>query len=170
MKGLGDLMKQAQQVQERMQEMQEELARMEVTGESGAGMVKVVMNGRHEVRKVLLDDSLLEEEKTLIEDLVQWENTNNEAVLDKARAEIRKAWRETCELNKDHPQAAELFFSSGGGGGRNGPAGRNALPLSARPALSRSTRCASMPSGIVSCNGTTPVRAYFHLSSRWPKT
>jgi DNA-binding YbaB/EbfC family protein len=70
MKGLGDLMKQAQQVQEAMQEMQEELARMEVTGESGAGMVKVVMNGRHEVRKVMLDDSLLEEEKSLIEDLV----------------------------------------------------------------------------------------------------
>ena len=46
MKGLGDLMKQAQQVQERMQEVQAELARLEVTGESGAGLVKVVMNGR----------------------------------------------------------------------------------------------------------------------------
>ena len=46
---------------------------------------------------------------TMIEDLVKWENTTNEAVLEKARAEIRKSWRETCELNKDHPQAAELF-------------------------------------------------------------
>lgn len=70
MKGIGDLMKQAQQVQERMQEMQEEVARLEVTGESGAGMVKVVMNGRHEVRRVDIDDSLLSEDKTMIEDLV----------------------------------------------------------------------------------------------------
>lgn len=45
----------------------------------------------------------------IIEDLVQWENTNNEAVLERARAEIRRSWRETCELNKSHPQAAELF-------------------------------------------------------------
>ena len=45
----------------------------------------------------------------IIEDLVLWENTTNEAVLEKAQEEIRKSWRETCELNKDHPQAAELF-------------------------------------------------------------
>lgn len=70
MKGLGDLMKQAQEVQERMQELQAELAGMEVTGESGAGLVKVVMNGRHEVKRVELDDSLLGEDKTLIEDLL----------------------------------------------------------------------------------------------------
>ena len=70
MKGLGDLMKQAQQVQERMQEMQEEMAKLEVTGESGAGMVSVVMNGRHEVRRVQVDDSLLTEDKSMIEDLL----------------------------------------------------------------------------------------------------
>ncbi len=70
MKGLGDLMKQAQQVQERMQEMQEEMARLEVTGESGAGMVRVVMNGRHEVRRVQVDDSLLSEDRSMIEDLL----------------------------------------------------------------------------------------------------
>jgi DNA-binding YbaB/EbfC family protein len=70
MKGLGDLMKQAQQVQERMQEMQEELARLEVTGESGAGLVKVIMNGRHEIKRVDLDDALLTEDKSMIEDLV----------------------------------------------------------------------------------------------------
>lgn len=46
---------------------------------------------------------------TLIKDLVKWENTTNEYVLEKARAEIRKSWVETCELNKDHPKAAELF-------------------------------------------------------------
>lgn len=45
----------------------------------------------------------------IIEDLVQWENTTNETVLEKARAEIRRSWREVCELNQDHPQAAELF-------------------------------------------------------------
>jgi len=70
MKGLGDLMKQAQQVQEQMQEMQEEMSRLEVTGESGAGLVKVIMNGRHEVKRVSVDDSLLKEEKSLIEDLL----------------------------------------------------------------------------------------------------
>ena len=45
----------------------------------------------------------------IIEDLVLWENTTNEEVLEKARTEIRRSWREVCELNKDHPQAAELF-------------------------------------------------------------
>jgi putative DNA methylase len=45
----------------------------------------------------------------ILEELVQWENTTNEEVLEKARAEIRKSWHETCELNRDHPQAAELF-------------------------------------------------------------
>ena len=70
MKGLGDMMKQAQQVQERMQALQEEIARLEVTGESGAGLARVVMNGRHEVRQVVLDDSLMSEAKEVIEDLV----------------------------------------------------------------------------------------------------
>ncbi len=70
MKGLGDLMKQAQQVQEQMRTLQEEIARMEITGESGAGLVRVTMNGRHEVRKVQIDDSLMTEERTLLEDLV----------------------------------------------------------------------------------------------------
>ena len=70
MKGLGDFMKQAQEMQERMQEMQEEIAALEVTGESGAGMVKVVMNGRHEVKRVDIDRSLLSEDKEILEDLV----------------------------------------------------------------------------------------------------
>ena len=70
MKGIGDLMKQAQQVQERMQEMQEQLAQMEVSGESGAGLAKVIMNGRHEVKRVVLDDSVLGEGKEVIEDLL----------------------------------------------------------------------------------------------------
>jgi DNA-binding YbaB/EbfC family protein len=70
MKGLGDLMKQAQAVQERMQKVQEEMAAMEVDGESGAGLVKVTMNGRHEVRRVDIDRSLLGEDKEVLEDLL----------------------------------------------------------------------------------------------------
>jgi DNA-binding YbaB/EbfC family protein len=68
--GLGDLMKQAQQMQEKMQSMQEEIARSEVQGESGAGLVKIVMTGRHDVRSVSIDDSLLSEDKEVLEDLI----------------------------------------------------------------------------------------------------
>lgn len=71
MKGqMGDLLRQAQKVQEQMQKMQEELAKAEVTGESGAGLVKVVMNGRHDVKRVTIDPSLLTEDKEMLEDLV----------------------------------------------------------------------------------------------------
>jgi DNA-binding YbaB/EbfC family protein len=70
MKGLGDFMKQAQAMQERMQQVQEEIAKLEVLGESGAGLVKVTMNGRHEVRRVHIDDSLLAEVKDVLEDLI----------------------------------------------------------------------------------------------------
>jgi len=68
--GLGNLMKQAQQMQANMQKAQEELANMEVTGESGGGMVKVTMNGRHEARRVQIDESLLGDDKEMLEDLV----------------------------------------------------------------------------------------------------
>ena len=64
------LMKQAQQMQEKMQKMQEELANAEVTGQSGAGLVSVVMNGRHDVKRVSLDDSLMQEDKEILEDLI----------------------------------------------------------------------------------------------------
>lgn len=70
MKGLNDLMQQAQQMQEKMQQLQEDLARREVSGESGGGLVKVIMTGRHDLRKVEIDDSLLQEEKSLLEDLI----------------------------------------------------------------------------------------------------
>lgn len=68
--GLGGLMKQAQQLQENMQKAQEELARMEVTGQAGGGMVSVVMTGRHEVRRVSIDPKLLGDDKEMLEDLV----------------------------------------------------------------------------------------------------
>ena len=68
--GMAGLMKQAQQMQEKMQKAQEELANAEVTGQSGAGLVSIVMTGRHDVRRVSIDDSLLQEEKEILEDLI----------------------------------------------------------------------------------------------------
>ncbi|WP_229805383.1 YbaB/EbfC family nucleoid-associated protein [Saccharospirillum salsuginis] len=68
--GMGGLMKQAQKMQEDMKRMQEEVAQAEVTGEAGAGLVKVVMNGRHDVKQVSLDDSVMQEDKELLEDLL----------------------------------------------------------------------------------------------------
>jgi DNA-binding YbaB/EbfC family protein len=70
MKGIGDFMKQAQEIQQQMQGIQAEIAALEVTGESGAGLARVVMNGRHEVKRVELDDALMAEDKEVIEDLV----------------------------------------------------------------------------------------------------
>ncbi len=70
MKGLGNIMKQAQEMQEKMKQLQEEAANREVTGESGAGLVKVLMTGRHDVRRVDIDDSLLTGDKEILEDLI----------------------------------------------------------------------------------------------------
>lgn len=70
MKGLDDLMKQAQKMQEQMQRAQQELATAEVQGESGAGLVKVTMNGRHDVKRVAIDNSLMGGDKELLEDLL----------------------------------------------------------------------------------------------------
>ncbi len=66
---LAGLMKQAQQMQENMQKAQEELAQTEVEGQSGAGLVKVVMTCRHDVKRVAIDPSLLSEDKDMLEDL-----------------------------------------------------------------------------------------------------
>ncbi|PXW92410.1 putative DNA methylase [Sphaerotilus hippei] len=68
----------------------------------------------------------------IIEDLVQWENTNNEAVLERARAAIRESWVETCRLNKGHPQAAELFNPDKLPAFHDPFAGGGALPLEAQ--------------------------------------
>jgi len=68
--GLGGLMKQAQKMQEDMQKAQEELANMEVTGEAGGGLVSVVMTGRHDVRRVSVDPSLMADDKEILEDLM----------------------------------------------------------------------------------------------------
>ena len=63
-------MKQAQEMQQKMQDSQAELVNLEVQGEAGAGMVKVTMNGRHDVKRVSIDPSLMSEDKEMLEDLL----------------------------------------------------------------------------------------------------
>ncbi|MEM7252439.1 MAG: YbaB/EbfC family nucleoid-associated protein [Pseudomonadota bacterium] len=88
MKGpLGQMLKQAQQMQESMQKAQEELANKEVVGEAGGGMVQVTLNGRHDARKVSIDPSILDD-KEMLEDLVA--------------AAINDAVRKVEELNRTH--------------------------------------------------------------------
>lgn len=67
--GLGNIMKQAQQMQEDMQKAQEEIARMEVAGESGAGMVRVIMLGNRDIKSVQIDDALKDEDLSMLADL-----------------------------------------------------------------------------------------------------
>ena len=99
--GLGNLMRQAQKMQEEMKKAQEELANLEVTGESGGGMVSVVMTGKHEIRRVTIDDSLMGDDKEMLEDLVA--------------AAVNDAVRRVEEMMKDK--------FSGMGGGMDLPGG-----------------------------------------------
>lgn len=89
---------------------------------------------RHLGRGVNKEKAAAERERLfkIMEDLVVWENSNNEQVLERARAEIWKSWRETCELNKGHPQAAELFNPEKLPGFHDPFAGGGALPLEAQ--------------------------------------
>ena len=68
--GFGQLMQQAQKIQEDLRQAQDELASMEVVGESGAGMVGVTMTGRHDVRSVRIDPALMNEDREMLEDLL----------------------------------------------------------------------------------------------------
>ncbi len=68
--GLGNILKQAQAMQENLKRAQEELAALEITGSAGGGMVRVTMTGRHNVKRVELDPSLLKDDKEVLEDLV----------------------------------------------------------------------------------------------------
>ena len=88
--GIGNLMKQAQKMQEDMQKAQEEIATMEIEGQSGGGLVKVVMNGAHELRKVTIDDSLVGEggDKEMLEDLLA--------------AAVNDASHRLADASKDH--------------------------------------------------------------------
>jgi DNA-binding YbaB/EbfC family protein len=67
---LAGLMKQAQAMQDNLKKAQDELANVEVTGESGSGMVKVLMTCKHQVRRITLDPSLMSDDKEMVEDLV----------------------------------------------------------------------------------------------------
>jgi len=89
---MAGLMKQAQQMQEKMQKMQEELANAEVTGQSGGGLVSVVMTGRHDVKRVSIDQSLMStdaDDKEVLEDLIA--AALNDACARSSRA-ARKRW------------------------------------------------------------------------------
>ncbi len=70
MGNMSQMMKQAQMLQEKMQKAQEEVKALEVTGESGAGLVKVTLNGSHEVKRVEIDDSVFADDKEMCEDLL----------------------------------------------------------------------------------------------------
>jgi hypothetical protein len=70
MKGLSQLMKQAQEMQANMQKAQDELGKIEIEGEAGGGMVKIRMTCKHEVRRVALEDALPKDDKEMLEDLI----------------------------------------------------------------------------------------------------
>ena len=102
--GLGGLMKQAQQMQEKMQKMQEEIAQLEVTGESGAGLVKITINGAHNCRRIEIDPSLMEDDKEMLEDLIA--AAFNDAV--RRAEELQKEKSKICE--KDFPKNEARFL------------------------------------------------------------
>lgn len=106
--GLGDLMKQAQQMQEKMQKLQEEIAASEVTGEAGAGLVKITMTGRHDVKKVDLDPSLLSEDKEILEDLIA------AAMNDAVRRAEQQQQAKMSELTAGIPLPPGFKFPFGG--------------------------------------------------------
>lgn len=88
MKGpMAQLMQQAQQMQLKMQRVQEEVARMEITGESGAGLVKVTLDGRHQARKVEIAQAAMEEDREFLEDLIAAAITDAAQKLDAASKE-----------------------------------------------------------------------------------
>ncbi|MDH4275148.1 MAG: YbaB/EbfC family nucleoid-associated protein [Gammaproteobacteria bacterium] len=68
--GIGDLMKQAQQMQANLQKAQQEIANIEVTGNAGGNMVSIVMTGKHDVKRVTIDPNLMKEDKEMLEDLI----------------------------------------------------------------------------------------------------
>jgi DNA-binding YbaB/EbfC family protein len=95
--GLGGMLKQAQKLQEEMKKSQERLANEECIGESGAGLVKVTMNGRHEVKRVEIDPSLMADDKEMLEDLIA------AACNDAARRVGEKAQESMAELTAGLP-------------------------------------------------------------------
>ncbi|MDN5869763.1 MAG: YbaB/EbfC family nucleoid-associated protein [Nitrococcus sp.] len=84
--GMGNLMKQAQKMQENLQRAQEEIASLEVSGQAGGGLVNVVMTGRHEVRRITIDESVYDD-REMVEDLVA-------AAVNDATQKLEKATQE----------------------------------------------------------------------------
>ena len=105
---LGNLMKEAQKMQKRMQEAQEELGRLTVTGESGGGMVKIEMNGRHDVTKVKINPSLMEEDVEMLEGLL------GAAVNDAVRRVEKKSKEKISELTSGLNIPDDLMRGDGG--------------------------------------------------------
>lgn len=95
--GMDDMMKQVQEMQAKMQKMQEEVASLEVEGQAGAGLVKVTMTGRNDVRKVNIDPSVLQEDKDVLEDLLA--AAVNDAVRRVEEAKTEKMGGLTAGLN-----------------------------------------------------------------------
>ena len=88
MKNLANMMKQAQELQARMATMQDELAAREETGQAGGGMVTVTLNGRHELRRLVIDPSLIEaKDKEMIEDLIIAAHADARAKIEAAQAD-----------------------------------------------------------------------------------
>lgn len=108
---LDNLMKQAQKMQTKMQEAQEQLTQMEVTGEAGAGMVVVKMNGRHDVKQVILDDHIMDEDKEMIEDLLA------AAVNDAVRKIEKEARKKMADLTSSMGLPGEADGTAGGAAG-----------------------------------------------------
>jgi len=110
-KGIGDLMKQAQEMQGKLQEAQAQMAAIEVQGESGAGMVKVTMNCRYEVKRVEIDPSLLSEDKAILEDLlslarIEQESEQRQLEMEPVRlAGLLRAAAETCSARAEKRNA-----------------------------------------------------------------
>ena len=86
-KDLGDLFKQAQQVQQKIEALQAEIVAAEVTGESGAGLVKVILNGAHEVKRVTIDPAVLDEGREVLEDLIAAAFNDGARKVDSAKTE-----------------------------------------------------------------------------------
>jgi nucleoid-associated protein EbfC len=84
---LGELMKKAQEMQKKMQDIQKQIAEMEVTGQSGGGLVKIVMTGQHFAKRVTLDPSVMNEERSILEDLIA-------AAINDAASKIEKGTRD----------------------------------------------------------------------------
>ncbi len=96
--GLEGLMKQAQEMQSNMQKAQEDIVKVEETGESGGGMVKVTMNGKYEARRVSIDQSLIGDDKDMLEDLIASAITDASHKIEKVSKEKMSALTGGIEL------------------------------------------------------------------------